>query len=330
MGSKKPDALSLIFLLFPFFGIWVLFWCVPIFMGFDLAFQNPERSVSHWNDLEIKSSSSIKPSFSWLDNKITEDNSEQDSKYVGFDNFKDVLSDPKFYKAIQNTFFYVLGSLLFILPIAFLLSVTLFQFSRLIRGFFVFSLMIPGLALPGVLSTLFYLFFHGKMGALNQYIVMPLGFDPINWMMDPDFILPSLIFQSVWRWTGLVTLFFLCGIEAIPRWQFEIAKIEGIGRLTKLAQIYLPNLWHLGVFAAVFLIVDGFASFSGAYNLLGGSGGIMDAGLLLVTYVYQVAFPGGSGQFNFPGAAAMSLLVVPATALFLFILLQNRQRLWAR
>ena len=78
-----------------------------------------------------------------------------------------------------------------------------------------------------------------------------------------------------------------------------------------------------------FLIVDGFASFLG-YNLLGGSGGIMDAGLLLVTYVYQVAFPGGSGQFNFPGAAAMSLLVVPATALFLFILLQNRQRLWVR
>ena len=100
--------------------------------------------------------------------------------------------------------------------------------------------------------------------------------------------------------------------------------------MIKLAQIYLPNLWHFGVFAAVFLIVDGFASFSGAYNLLGGSGGIMDAGLLLVTYVYQVAFPGGSGQFNFPGAAAMSLLVVPATALFLFILLQNRQRLWAR
>ena len=88
-------------------------------MGFDLAFQNPERSVSHWNDLEIKGSSYIKPSFSWLDNKITEDDFEQDSKYVGFDNFKDVLNDPKFYKAIQNTFFYVLGSLLLILPIAF-------------------------------------------------------------------------------------------------------------------------------------------------------------------------------------------------------------------
>jgi ABC-type sugar transport system permease subunit len=190
--------------------------------------------------------------------------------------------------------------------------------------------MIPGLALPGVISTLFYLFFHGKTGALNQYIIMPLGFDPVNWMMDPDFIMPSLIMQSVWRWTGLVTLFFICGLEAIPRWQFEAAKIEGVDGLQKIRQVLIPNLYHLAVFATVFLVVDGFASFSGAYNLLGGSGGIMDAGLLLVTYVYQVAFPGGSGQFDFPGAAAMSLLVVPVTALLLFLVLQNRRRLLLR
>ena len=52
----------------------------------------------------------------------------------------------------------------------------------------------------------------------------------------------------------------------------------------------------------------------------------MDAGLLLVTYVYQVAFPGGSGQFDFPGATAMSLLVVPFTAFLLFLILHRRGR----
>ena len=245
---------------------------------------------------------------------------------MGIENFERILNDPKFYKSIKNTIFYVTGSVLIILPLAFALSVSLFQFSRFLRGIMVFCLMIPGLALPGILSTLFYLFFHGKTGALNQYIVTPLGFDPVNWMMDPQFIMPSLIMQSVWRWTGLVTLFFLCGLEAIPRWQFEVAKLEGVGKIQRIRQIFLPNLWHLFLFASVFLMVDGFASFSGAYNLLGGSGGMMDAGLLLVTYVYQVAFPGGSGQFDFPGATAMSLLVVPFTAFFLFLILHRRGR----
>ena len=71
-------------------------------------------------------------------------------------------------------------------------------------------------------------------------------------------------------------------------------------------------------------MVDGFASFSGAYNLLGGSEGMMDAGLLQFTYVYQVAFP-GFGQFDFPGATAMSLLVVPFTAFLLFLILHRRE-----
>jgi ABC-type sugar transport system permease subunit len=153
-----------------------------------------------------------------------------------------------------------------------------------------------------------------------------MGFSPINWMMDPLFIMPSLIMQAVWRWTGLVTLFFLCGLEAIPCWQWEVAKLEGVGIWMRVRKIFIPNLWHLALFAIVFLVVDGFASFSGAYNLLGGSGGIMDAGLLLVTYVYQVAFPGGSGRFDFPGAAAMSLLVVPITAFILFLVLQSRRK----
>ena len=52
----------------------------------------------------------------------------------------------------------------------------------------------------------------------------------------------------------------------------------------------------------------------------------MDAGLLLVTYVYQVAFPGGSGRFDLPGAVSMSLLVAPIVAGFLFVVL--RLRFW--
>jgi ABC-type sugar transport system permease subunit len=185
--------------------------------------------------------------------------------------------------------------------------------------------MIPGLAMPGVLSTLFYLFFHGRTGALNHYLIIPLGLQPINWMMDPSFILPSMVLQSVWRWTGMVTLFFLCGMESVPKWQLETARLEGARAWLKIRSIWIPSIRNLALFAAIFLVVDGFASFSGAYVLLGGSGGILDSGLLFVTYVYQVAFPGGSGRFDFPAAAAMSLLVAPVLALLLFLTLRLRK-----
>ena len=87
--------------------------------------------------------------------------------------------------------------------------------------------------------------------------------------------------------------------------------MEGFSFFAKLRFILIPGIRNLALFIAIFLIVDGVAAFSGAYTLLGGSGGMLDAGLLLVTYVYQVAFPGGSGRFDLPSAASMSLLVAP-------------------
>ena len=302
-GHLSGDGFSLVVLLAPFFGLWLLFWLVPLLLGLDLSFQHPG-----WSSASVHSHSTAK-----------------DAHYVGLSNFQRVVKDPKFYKAISNSSLYVLGTVLIILPLAFVLALSLRGLRRVPRSVLLFCLMIPGLAMPGVLSTLFYLFFHGRTGALNQYLVIPLGLKPINWMMDPSFILPSMVMQSVWRWTGMVTLFFVCGMESVPKWQLETARLEGAGSWMKIRTIWIPGIRNLGLFAAIFLVVDGFASFSGAYVLLGGSGGILDSGLLFVTYVYQVAFPGGSGRFDFPAAAAMSVLVAPALALVLFLTLRLRK-----
>ena len=328
---RAKQGFPLLCLLGPFFALWALFWLVPLGMGVDLSLQSPDFRPVH-RDVVLPEDSPPSSSLTFLDwrNPPQEASVVEAPRYVGLENFRNAIADPKFHKALGNTLVYVFGSIVVILPLAFLLAVNLHGLARLPRGVLVFFLMIPGLALPGVLSTLFYLFFHGRTGALNQYLVIPLGFDPVNWMMDPNFIMPSLIIQAVWRWTGLVTLFFLCGLEAIPRWQFEVARIEGAGAWMRMRSILLPGVRHLALFAAVFLVVDGFTAFSGAYNLLGGSGGILDSGLLLVTYVYQVAFPGGSGRFDFPGAAAMSLLVAPVTAFLLFMLLQARKKFFSR
>ena len=297
-GLPQESFRRLLPLLLPFLALWILFWVVPLFLGVDLALQNPDSGFAISENREIE--------------------------YVGLENFERTLGDAKFHKALSNTLKYVLGSVICIIPLAFVLAVALFELPRLYRGILAFCLLIPGLALPGAMSKLFYLFFHGREGALNQYVIIPLGMDPITWMMDPDFIMPSLVMQSVWRWTGVVALFFLCALEGIPSWHFEVAKLEGMKSLSRIRLILVPGVRNLALFVGVFLVVDGVASFSGAYTLLGGSGGMLDAGLLLVTYVYQVAFPGGSGRFDLPGAAAMSLLVAPFVAGFLFLVLRVR------
>ena len=297
-GLPQESFRRILPLLAPFTLLWVLFWVVPLIFGIDLSMQSPDSTFMDPNPGEVE--------------------------YVGLENFERTLSDPKFRKALSNTLYYVLGSVICIVPLGFFLAIGLFQLPRIFRGMIAFCLIIPGLALPGAMSKLFYLFFHGREGALNQYLIIPLGMNPINWMMDPNFIMPSLIMQAVWRWTGVIALFFLCALEGIPRWQFEAAKLEGMSSFSRVRYILIPGVRKLALFIVVFLTVDGVAAFSGAYTLLGGSGGMLDSGLLLVTYVYQVAFPGGSGRFDLPGAVSMSLLVAPIVAGFLFIVLKVR------
>lgn len=298
----RNPSFSIWILVGPFIGIWFIFWLVPMMLGIEISLQDPVFRPSMAGDTGNNFGTS----------------------YVGTENFERVANDPKFWKSLENSLFYVIGSILIILPLSFFLAMNLKEIHRVPRGLLVFCLLVPGLALPGVLSTLFYLFFHGRNGILNQFLVIPLGMEPINWMMDPKFIMPSLILQSVWRWTGMITLFFLCGLEAVPKWQIETARLEGAGAWMRISWVWIPCIRHLGVFAAVFLAVDGFASFSGAYVLLGGSGGMLDSGLLLVTYLYQVAFPGGGGRFDFPAAAAMSLIAFPFAAALSYALLRIR------
>jgi len=236
-------------------------------------------------------------------------NCSDSSSTANLSNFAQALEDAKFLHSLKNTILFVSGSIIFTLFFSFLLSACIFQMKRKYQGFCLFLLLIPSLAMPGTLASLFYLFFHGKAGALNQFLVIPFGFEPINWMMDPFWILPCLIMQAVWRWVGLLTLLLYCGMRSIPSWQFEVALMEGASKWSNLCHILYPGVRHLLLFGSLFLFIDGVASFSGAYSLLGGSGGVLDAGLLFVSYAYQVAFPGGGGRFDLPLASAMCVMV---------------------
>jgi ABC-type sugar transport system permease subunit len=299
MSGAKTGAgfYSFIPLFGPFILLWALFWLVPLFYGVEL-------SLSGSTGANLSTSPSI----------------QSNSIHLG--NYQTAFSDVKFLTSIENTTLFVFGSISLSLILGFYLAVVIFQLNRILQALCLFVLLIPSLALPGTLAKLFYLFFHGKSGALNQFMILPLGFEPVNWMMNPDWILPCLIFQSVWRWVGLVTLLLYCGMRAIPKWQFETARLEGATGGQIIQSILLPGIRHLLWFAAVFLLVDGVAAFSGAYNLLGGSGGVLDAGLLFVTYAYQVAFPGGSGRFDLPLASAMSVMVAVGAASIAFLMIR--------
>lgn len=287
-NRQSPHPVPYFFLI-PFFAAFSFFWFIPIGEGFLLSL--------HSNTLF------------------------GESVFSGLKHYRGLLEDRRFTIAMVNTLGYTVSTIAVIIPLSLVLALMLRRAFKKMRGILSFCLLLPGLTPPLVLALLFLLVFIGRYGMLNNLIVMPLGLPQIDWMKEPAFIRISLVIQAAWRWSGFITFFILSGLEGIPKNYYDIALSEGAGPFHIFRHVTLPLLRNILVFICIFLFIDAFVMFEGAYMLLGSSGGPRDAALLLVGYTYQTAFFHG----NFGTAAAMSFSIVPVLVLILwFFLLQGK------
>jgi len=276
----------------PFFLCAALFWAAPLGEGLWMSLQSDTR----WGE----------------------------SHFIGLKHFADLRNDARYWEALFNTLRLSAVATLVSLTLAIVLAAGIRNSAKPLRGPLSFALMIPGLCPPSVMAVLFLLLFHGKSGLLNRWFVTPLGFEPINWLSDPDFILQAIMIQSIWRWTGFMSFFVGRAWDALPKDVLEAGLLDGASAWSRFWRICFPMMSPTLVFCAVYLVVDCFAQFAGSYVLLGGSGGTNDAGLLLVSYAYQKAFLGS----GFGSAAAVSLSAVPWLLGILALLVFSPRILW--
>jgi ABC-type sugar transport system permease subunit len=286
VSRRPPVPLAL---LAPFLGVLAALWLVPLAQGVALS---------------LESDTLYGP---------THD--------VGLAHYRALLGDGRFRLALANTLGYAAASVVLVVPAGLALALLLRTAAPSLRGLARFCLLLPGLTPPLVLAFLFVLVFGGRHGLLNT-LLAPLGVPPLDWLKDPPLIRASLVLQAFWRWTGFVALFLHAGLESIPRAYVDLARAEGASPWGVFRHVTLPLLSHVLGFVALLLTLDAFVLFSGAYVLLGASGGTADAGLLLVGYAYQTAFTYG----RFGSAAAVALSVAPLLGLLAWAALRLGRR----
>jgi len=214
-------------------------------------------------------------------------------EFVGFDNFRNVLNDSRFWTSIQNAFMYTLGSVFIILPIALLAALMLYSDKAdKVRGplstiFFtpiVTSVIVAGIVFRFILGT------HG--GVLNTAL-MGIGIidSPIRFLADPRWAIPSLVIMGSWRFFGLNALYFLAGLQGIPKELKEAAHIDGAGPLQEFVSITLPLLKPIMTFIVFFAITGSFGLFGEVFTLIGpGNTGARNSMLFPVLHLYMTMF----------------------------------------
>lgn len=235
--------------------------------------------------------------------------------FVGLKNFKYILADKLFYKAIGNTFLMMIVQVpvqtFLALAIACLLN------RRDIRGLGVFRMIIfmPILLDAVSYSIIFRMFFNFENGLINN-VLEALGLLRLDWMNNPWLARTVLVLAITWRWTGYNTVIMLGGLQSIPYELYEAASINGANGWRKFWSITVPSMKPVIVFAVILSITGMLQLFTESYLLTGG--GPVNATMTIVQYLYQMGFK----SFNFGVASAGSLVLVLIIGVMTFLQLR--------
>ncbi len=226
------------------------------------------------------------------------------SKYIGFENFRDILADSMFWLTLKNTLIYVVA----VVP---LLSISALALALPLagegKGMGVFraiyyvptmlSMIIVGIAWRWLLGY--------DLGIIN-YAIRLAGGKAVSWLTDGTMANISLIFVTVWTRVGYFMMMFIGGLQAIPKTYYEAAEMDGAGRFTRLRRITIPLLKPIILVVVVLSTIEAFKAYELIFVMTQGGPGTSTK--FLVQYIYQAAFE--EDRMGYGAAMSVILLVI--------------------
>jgi multiple sugar transport system permease protein len=226
-------------------------------------------------------------------------------KWLGFGNYTAMLHDTRFLQSVKVTLEYVLFSVPLKLALALLIALALNKGLRGL-GFYRSVFYLPSLLGASVAVAVMWRQIFSQDGLLNQFLSW-FGIHGADWIGDPRYALWTLILLAAWQF-GTPMLIFLAGLKQLPRDLYEVAELDGAGKLRIFFKITLPLLSPMIFFNLVLETINAFQTFTPAYVVSGGDGGPIDSTLLYTLYLYQKGFT--SLQMGYASAMAWVLFLV--------------------
>lgn len=229
--------------------------------------------------------------------------------FVGFGNYKDLLTSPSFYNSLIVTVEFVaivvIGSMLLGLIGALLCN-------KAFPGIRIFS---TAYALPMAIASssaamIFKIMLNPTIGIVNKLLKLD-----INWIQDPKYALISVAVLTAWLNSGINFLYFSAGLSNIDESIYERAAVDGANGIQMFFKLTLPGLSPILFYTVVVNIIQAFQSFGQVKILTQGGPG--ESTNLIVYSIYRDAF----FNYRFGSAAAQSVilfLIIMALTLVMF------------
>ncbi len=224
------------------------------------------------------------------------------SEFVGFENYEALLAQPEYYRAMTTTL--VFSSLVAVLSLSCALLLASQADKNLKAGHAFKTLLIwPYAVAPAVAGVLWLFMFHPSLGTLAR----PIRLAGIDWnpLLNGRHAMSLIVLSATWKQISYNFLFFLAGLQAIPKSVIEAAAIDGAGPLRRFWTVTFPLLSPTTFFLIVVNVVYVFFDTFGIIDAVTG-GGPSGATTTLVYKVYADGRLGG----DLGGSAAQSVILM--------------------
>jgi ABC-type sugar transport system permease subunit len=237
-------------------------------------------------------------------------------RYVGLQNYRDILDGRFFRQASENSFVFVLTVVPTLLVLGVLVALLLnepFRGNTALR----IGMILPW-ALPAAVAGLVWkwIFLDG-WGALNG-ILSDVGLidDPIDFLGEPRLARLVVVIVFVWAQLPLASIFLLAAVQSISPELYEAAELDGAGAAGRFRAITLPGIRPMLLIVALFELLMAFTSFDLVYALTQGGPGT--ATTMVSYFAWQESFR----KLNFGAGAALAIMIALASLLVILVLMR--------
>ena len=235
------------------------------------------------------------------------------SRFVGLENYQDILSDRIFWISLRNNLLYALGVVPLWLGKALIISALIFPFRKSIQTFFKAVFYLPHITSSVIISMIWLWIYNPPFGLLN-YILSLFGKPGIAWLGNTKTALLAIIAQTVIMGGGSSIVLISAAMNGIPTHLYEAAELDGASKLVTWFRITLPLLRPTILYLVVMGTISSFQVFTQVYTMT--KGGPQFATTTIVYLIFEKAFQ----NFKFGPASAMA--VVLFAIIFCFAIVQ--------
>jgi multiple sugar transport system permease protein len=234
-------------------------------------------------------------------------------RFVGLDNYAELLQDDKFWNGMKLAGWYALLNIPLQTALGLGLAVAM---DRLTKSLFVKSVVLLPYLLSNVLVAMVWLWMLDPVLGLVNHLLGSVGLPGQPFFGGVDQALLTVAGVNTWRHMGLVAMLFLAGLQNIPRYLYEAAALEGASEWQMFRRVTLPLLRPVMVFVLVTSVTGSFQIFDTIAVTT--NGGPLDATRVIVHYIVQNAF----SFYKMGYASAMSMML--ALAMLAYTVVQMR------